>query len=136
MTLEFLEAAKGCRRAVHLQANTSCGDCSGTGCSPGTSMSTCRACSGTGTQKIERGPIIFGTVCSRCNGSGQIVAHPCKSVFIRFLLLLIIYSERARGLELELNRRLWIWIFQQVRILTPMSSFFFNRDQKWNGIKN
>lgn len=80
VTLEFLEAAMGCRKVVHLHTNAACDDCNGSGCSAGTSLSTCRTCNGTGTQKIERGPIIFGTVCSRCNGSGQVVAHPCKYV--------------------------------------------------------
>ncbi|SIO73422.1 molecular chaperone DnaJ [Babesia microti strain RI] len=79
ITLKFMEAIRGCSKCIRIPAKIACDDCNGLGRQPGTGVSTCKICNGTGVQRMERGPIIIGVPCRSCSGSGQIVTHPCRA---------------------------------------------------------
>lgn len=78
ITLKFMEAIKGCEKNIRLNVKVSCNNCNGSGKKPGTNVSICKVCNGTGVQRMERGPIIIGVPCRNCSGNGQIISNPCK----------------------------------------------------------
>ena len=83
ITLDFEEAAFGCKKEVNFARVEACGDCGSTGAAKGTKPESCPTCRGRGYVTVQqRGP--FGTIqsqrtCSACNGSGKIVKTPCKN---------------------------------------------------------
>ncbi|KJP87048.1 chaperone DnaJ [Plasmodium fragile] len=78
ITLKFMEAIKGCEKNIRLNVKVSCNNCNGSGKKPGTNLTICKVCNGSGIQRIERGPIIIGVPCRNCSGNGQIINNPCK----------------------------------------------------------
>ncbi|EUD65049.1 molecular chaperone DnaJ [Plasmodium inui San Antonio 1] len=78
ITLKFMEAIKGCEKNIRLNVKVSCNSCNGSGKKPGTNLTICKVCNGSGIQRIERGPIIIGVPCRNCSGNGQIINNPCK----------------------------------------------------------
>ncbi|SBS81956.1 DnaJ protein, putative [Plasmodium malariae] len=78
ITLKFMEAIKGCEKNIRLNVKVSCNNCNGTGKKPGTNLTICKVCNGSGIQRMERGPIIIGVPCRNCSGNGQIINNPCK----------------------------------------------------------
>lgn len=77
--ISFLDAMQGCEKIVALMARQTCQDCRGTGAKEGTSWSTCRVCRGSGVQRVERGILNMGVPCHRCQGTGEVLDHPCRS---------------------------------------------------------
>lgn len=74
----FLEAIQGCEKVVALMLRQSCKECRGTGAREGTAWSTCRVCRGSGVQRVERGILSMGMPCHRCQGTGEVLDHPCR----------------------------------------------------------
>jgi molecular chaperone DnaJ len=68
---------------VPVQVAMRCAECGGDGVQPGTPVSTCEDCGGTGrVQHVTRtalGEFIRAQPCGRCGGSGRIVEHPCET---------------------------------------------------------
>ncbi|MBQ6400870.1 MAG: molecular chaperone DnaJ [Firmicutes bacterium] len=81
MTIDFTEAAFGCKKQIKLTKYVKCKTCGGTGAKPGTSKKTCPNCGGTGEVRTQqRTPLgTFQSVspCPNCNGTGQINESPC-----------------------------------------------------------
>jgi len=81
--IELEEAATGVTREVPVQVAMRCVECGGDGVQPGTRVSTCGDCGGTGrVQQVTRtalGEFIRAQPCPRCDGSGRIVEHPCEA---------------------------------------------------------
>mmetsp|Transcript_79370 Transcript_79370/g.233192 ORF Transcript_79370/g.233192 Transcript_79370/m.233192 type:complete len:449 (+) Transcript_79370:114-1460(+) len=78
LEVSFLEAMQGCEKVVSLMLRQSCGECRGTGAREGTAWSTCRVCRGSGVQRVERGILSMGVPCHRCQGTGEVLDHPCR----------------------------------------------------------
>ncbi|MEG1686760.1 MAG: molecular chaperone DnaJ [Angelakisella sp.] len=83
VTIEFMEAVKGCTKRVSTQKLEVCSDCNGSGASRGTQPETCPNCHGSGQVRTVRQIPGLGNVqttgsCSRCGGKGKIVNDPCK----------------------------------------------------------
>ena len=80
LTLE--EALKGKKEEIELPRLINCDSCSGTGCTPGTTMRTCTVCHGQGQIRTSRssGFSTFVTVqpCNTCRGQGKIIERPCS----------------------------------------------------------
>ncbi len=80
VTLE--DVLHGKRMEIGLRKEIRCSACSGTGCSPGTSMNTCKSCNGHGKVRKAKsmGFASFVTVepCSACRGNGSIIDTPCR----------------------------------------------------------
>ncbi len=81
ITLE--DVLHGKHMEIDIHKHVDCADCQGSGCSPGTSKSTCSACNGQGQVRQTRkmGFASFVTVgpCNSCNGKGSIIEKPCKN---------------------------------------------------------
>ena len=82
LDIEFEEALFGVERELEVETLLECGVCAGSGAEPGTSVTRCARCGGTG-QVEEMGRSIFGTVvtmhpCGTCEGTGEVAASPCR----------------------------------------------------------
>jgi molecular chaperone DnaJ len=80
ITLE--EAFQGVERDVRIPRTEECERCHGSGAEPGTKVTTCPTCRGTGQVRSSRSTMLgsFVTVapCARCGGTGKVVEKPCK----------------------------------------------------------
>jgi molecular chaperone DnaJ len=80
--IELVEAARGVVRAVPFHVAVGCPRCAGEGAEPGTQVSSCPACGGTGRLRhVSRsvfGEFVRTQTCSECSGSGRHIEHPCK----------------------------------------------------------
>ncbi len=79
MTLE--EVATGAEKKVKINKYVACEHCHGTGAKDEHSKETCPVCHGSG-QEVRQQRSMFGImqqvmVCSRCNGTGEIIKDPC-----------------------------------------------------------
>ena len=90
VNLTFEEAVFGCDKDVEINRVEPCHHCSGAGNEPGTSITTCGTCNGSGqvrrAQRSVFGQFAVTTPCSSCNGSGRSIESPCTNC-------------RARGYE-------------------------------------
>jgi molecular chaperone DnaJ len=81
LKLDFREAVFGGEKEIRIPHLESCETCTGTGAKPGTGVSTCGTCSGSGqVRRATRTP--FGSfaqvsVCPTCNGTGQVIEEKC-----------------------------------------------------------
>ncbi len=80
--IDLADAATGAKRTIPFQVAAPCGRCDGEGAEPGTSVTTCPTCGGSGRlQQVSRsvfGEFLRTHACSRCNGSGRVVERPCE----------------------------------------------------------
>ena len=77
------QAASGTEVEISLNRLKGCGRCGGNGAEPGTSLTTCPRCNGTGRIK-QRTQSLFGqmirvTTCDRCEGRGRTPEKPCRT---------------------------------------------------------
>jgi molecular chaperone DnaJ len=81
VAIELTEVATGTTREVPFQVAVPCGRCGGNGAEPGTTISTCPGCGGSGrVQQVSRsvfGEFVRAQACPRCGGAGRIVEQPC-----------------------------------------------------------
>ena len=83
LKLDFREAVFGGEKQIRIPHLESCETCEGTGAKPGTGVSTCGTCSGSGqVRRATRTP--FGSfaqvsVCPTCNGTGQVIKEKCET---------------------------------------------------------
>jgi molecular chaperone DnaJ len=79
LTLE--EAAFGVTREVEADLLVACAACDGVGAEPGTAVSRCAHCQGTGELRRVRnsflGQVVTSSPCSSCRGSGEVLDSPC-----------------------------------------------------------
>ncbi len=79
LTLDLLEAARGCTKTVHFMRHEACGDCGGSGAKKGTSRTPCTYCGGRGQVLQSTGIFRVQSTCPSCQGAGSIVKEPCES---------------------------------------------------------
>ncbi|KAM4750213.1 dnaJ homolog subfamily A member 3, mitochondrial-like [Anableps anableps] len=77
MELTFSEAAKGASKQLSVNLDENCPRCDGRGNEPGTRVSRCQYCNGTGVESISTGPFMMRSTCRRCGGKGTIINTPC-----------------------------------------------------------
>ena len=77
ITLE--EAAKGVEKEIQIPRTEKCDTCNGSGAKPGTNISFCQRCSGTGKIQNRHGFVCLIQDCSQCRGRGKHVETPCSS---------------------------------------------------------
>ncbi|XP_061686914.1 dnaJ homolog subfamily A member 3, mitochondrial-like [Syngnathoides biaculeatus] len=77
MDLTFAEAAKGADKQLSVNLEDACPRCDGKGNEPGTKVSHCHYCNGTGMESVHTGPFMMRSTCRRCGGNGSIVITPC-----------------------------------------------------------
>ena len=82
VSISFEQAAFGCEKEIEIERTEGCFRCRGVGAEPGSQLSECPACGGTGEVLRAQHPL-FGrfvnrVVCERCHGEGTAVEQPCK----------------------------------------------------------
>lgn len=77
MELTFNEAAKGANKNLSVNLDDDCPRCGGNGNEPGTKVSLCNFCNGTGMESINTGPFVMRSACRRCGGKGRLIYTPC-----------------------------------------------------------
>lgn len=77
----FMTSITGGNQKVFVRRSKDCSTCSGSGVKPGSKVSTCNLCKGSGyvneVQKSPFGMISQTTVCKKCKGSGQDIEEHC-----------------------------------------------------------
>ncbi|MHB8895213.1 MAG: molecular chaperone DnaJ [Candidatus Geothermincolia bacterium] len=75
------EVLEGSEHEVELSRMATCVSCDGSGMAPGSSMSRCDVCQGTGevrkTQRNMFGTFVRSQVCTACAGAGEVITDPC-----------------------------------------------------------
>jgi len=83
VTIELVDAARGTTAKVPLEVAVQCRTCGGNGVRPGTSVSACPRCGGSGRlRQVARsvfGEFVRTSACPQCGGSGRVVEHPCET---------------------------------------------------------
>jgi molecular chaperone DnaJ len=80
--IDLVEAAHGVTREVPFELAVTCTRCGGEGAEPGTAITTCPTCDGSGRlQQVTRsvfGEFVRTQACPACAGSGRRIEQPCK----------------------------------------------------------
>lgn len=81
--LTFEQAVFGATVPVTLRTAAACTECNGTGAGHNTQPVTCSDCNGRGqVQRVRQsllGQMMTTSPCSRCSGTGQVIATPCPT---------------------------------------------------------
>lgn len=82
LTLGLEDAVFGGEQSVTVRTALACDHCEATGAEPGSSVSVCGDCGGSGQVRRVRqsilGQMVSATTCPRCAGVGQIIETPCR----------------------------------------------------------
>ncbi|MBM4391741.1 MAG: molecular chaperone DnaJ [Deltaproteobacteria bacterium] len=80
LTIEFLDAVKGCEREIEVPKHAPCDNCSGSGAKAGTQPQVCGTCRGQG-EVIQQAQMFLRirTACPACGGRGKVIRDPCGS---------------------------------------------------------
>lgn len=83
LSIEFEEAAFGCRKEVSFARVEACPECGASGAEKGTKPDQCPDCKGRGYVTVQQ-QTIFGysqtqRACAKCRGTGKIIKTPCKN---------------------------------------------------------
>jgi molecular chaperone DnaJ len=80
--VELSEVATGARREVTYDVVAPCEHCHGNGAEPGTPISTCERCGGSGelraVTRTPFGQMVRSTACDVCGGAGKVPETPCE----------------------------------------------------------
>ncbi len=77
LEIDFIEAAKGCEKALELKRHEPCEKCGGTGAKAGTKPKRCPYCGGAGEVAHTQGFFSIRTTCPSCRGQGTTIEDPC-----------------------------------------------------------
>ncbi len=83
LTVDFEEAAFGCKKEISFARIEACPECNASGAAKGTKPETCSACGGRGSVTMQQ-QTMFGMMqtqrpCQSCRGTGKIIKTPCKN---------------------------------------------------------
>ena len=82
MTIEFDEAVFGTEKDFEVNRIESCSKCRGSKSEPGSTVSNCGTCGGSGqvrkSQQSVFGQFVQVTDCDVCRGEGKVVSNPCS----------------------------------------------------------
>jgi len=81
--ITFEQAFLGVEKEITITRNETCDTCHGNGAKPGTSVTKCTMCNGTGqvtqVQNTILGQMQTRRTCNVCHGSGEVIKEPCES---------------------------------------------------------
>ncbi len=77
LNISFRQAAKGDEVTLKIPSNVPCEHCGGSGAEPGSDMSDCRQCRGTGHVQQAQGFFRISVTCPTCHGRGKIITKFC-----------------------------------------------------------
>ena len=83
LTISFMESVSGIQRSIRIRRLDRCSRCDGSGAEPGSGLTTCGECDGTGqvtrTQQSFFGMVRQAMLCPKCKGSGKVPEKSCKT---------------------------------------------------------
>jgi molecular chaperone DnaJ len=79
ITIDLLEAARGCTKTIQFDRVARCETCGGSGAKPGSSPQTCSYCGGRGQVVQSAGILRVQTTCPSCRGAGNVIKDPCRN---------------------------------------------------------
>ena len=83
LDITFEQAFLGVEKEISITRNEECNVCHGTGAKPGTSVTKCTMCNGTGQVRQVQNTILGQTqttrTCSNCHGTGEVIKEPCEN---------------------------------------------------------
>lgn len=79
MEIAFEQSARGAETTIQIPRLETCESCSGSGAAPGTSVTACPQCRGTGQLRYQQGFFTVARTCGQCRGAGKVVAKPCTT---------------------------------------------------------
>lgn len=79
LSIDLLEAARGCDRTVDVKRRETCTTCSGSGAKPGSSPTSCDYCGGAGHIVQAQGFFRMQTTCPACRGEGKVIRDKCSA---------------------------------------------------------
>ena len=77
--ISFRQAAKGDEVQLKIPVNVPCPECKGTGAEPGSDMTDCRQCRGTGHIQQAQGFFRISVTCPACHGRGKLISKFCTT---------------------------------------------------------
>lgn len=77
MEITLEQAYNGLEKTIEIPTAVGCPSCKGTGSEGGSEPTSCPGCNGYGKVRSQQGFFTIERTCPRCQGSGQIVKHPC-----------------------------------------------------------
>ncbi|MBI4859859.1 MAG: J domain-containing protein [Candidatus Riflebacteria bacterium] len=77
VTIPFETAITGGKVPIEIPTQTTCDRCKGTGSAPGSSVSQCSGCGGTGQVTFSQGGFALNRACPECFGRGKQFSDPC-----------------------------------------------------------
>ena len=83
LDITFEQAFLGVEKEITITRNEECNVCHGSGAKPGTSVTKCTMCNGTGqirqVQNTILGQMQTTRTCTNCHGTGEIIKEPCEN---------------------------------------------------------
>ncbi len=79
VNLAFTEAISGTTTTVAVDGASVCRTCAGSGAEPGTAMTVCPRCGGSGSIALGQGMFSISQTCDVCHGTGRTVTTPCHT---------------------------------------------------------
>ena len=83
MEITFEEAFLGVEKEITITRPETCDVCHGSGARPGTTVTKCSTCNGTGTvrqvQNTILGQMQTTRTCTDCHGTGEVIKEPCDN---------------------------------------------------------
>jgi molecular chaperone DnaJ len=76
-TVSFVNAMDGATVSLRVTTDAACATCAGSGAQPGTRISQCGSCQGTGQVSRNAGGFAFAEPCNACQGRGRVAESPC-----------------------------------------------------------
>ncbi len=100
LQISLEEAFAGVEREISFSHLGQCATCSGSGAKPGTLVTRCDRCGGSGAMRSVRqtplGQFVTQTTCTKCGGEGTFVPTPCETCRGRGRV------ERSRSLTVKI----------------------------------
>ncbi len=100
LQISLEEAYRGAEREISFNHLGQCETCHGSGARPGTLVTRCDRCAGSGVMRSTRqtplGQFVTQTTCTKCNGEGTLIPTPCDTCHGRGRI------ERGRTLTVKI----------------------------------
>lgn len=78
ITVSFDDAMGGTTVPVSIRGAATCTRCKGAGAEPGTKVTTCPQCGGSGQVAVNQGPFSMAQPCPSCGATGRFIESPCR----------------------------------------------------------
>lgn len=83
LEVDLVDAVFGGEQLIKVRTAISCDPCEATGAEPGSGMSTCQECGGSGqVQRVRQsilGQMVTQSTCGSCGGRGETIDKPCTT---------------------------------------------------------